>query len=565
MASCVAAGLLLGGAASHAQGLAGPYLAASQADLRNDYDAAAGFYAQALVRSPENRALLQNGLVAHIASARFDGAETIAARILAVEPSNQVGALMKLAIALKAGAYDSAEAIAGNDDFRLNPLFAGLLMGWIAVGEGDYDAATAAFDALNQNETLVIYGQYHKALALALAGDFTSAAALMEGGEDGPLHVNRAAVLAHIAMLSQADEADKALAIADQALADGFADSELSAIRARLADGEKIPFTTISTPEQGAALAFGLIATALARDDADRFALVYARLATHIDPAFDEAHVLAAELLDAQGQYDMAIAAYEGIAPTSPWYISAEIGRAEALRDDEQMDRAIEALSILARENPEELSVVTALGDLLRRNEDFTEAADAYTKAIALIEEVNTSHWFIFYSRGISYEQSDQWPKAEADFRKALELNENQPLVLNYLGYSLVELRRNLDEAQAMIEKAVEQRPDDGYITDSLGWVLYRLGKYEEAVAPMERAVELQPVDPIINDHLGDVLWKVGRKLEAEFQWRRALSFDPEEDEAERIRRKLEVGLDVVLEEEAAAGDTPAETAQDGG
>ena len=116
-----------------------------------------------------------------------------------------------------------------------------------------------------------------------------------------------------------------------------------------------------------------------------------------------------------------------------------------------------------------------------------------------------------------------------------------------------------------MIEKAVEQRPDDGYITDSLGWILYRLGKYDEAVGPMERAVELQPIDPIINDHLGDVLWKVGRKLEAEFQWRRALSFEPEEEDAERIRRKLDVGLDLVLEEEAAAGDTPGETAQDDG
>lgn len=159
---------------------------------------------------------------------------------------------------------------------------------------------------------------------------------------------------------------------------------------------------------------------------------------------------------------------------------------------------------------------------------------------------------------------SDQWDGAEADFRRALELNPDQPLVLNYLGYSLVELRRNFEEAQAMIEKAVEQRPEDGYITDSLGWVLYRIGKYEEAVPHLERAVELVPIDPIINDHLGDVFWKVGRKLEAEFQWRRALSFDPDPEEAERIRRKLDVGLDIVLEEEAADASVGA-TAQDDG
>ncbi len=565
MAACVASAMAMAAGTAGAQGLAGPYLAASQADFRNDYDAAAGYYAQALLRSPENRSLLQNGLVAHIAAGRLEGAETIAASLLEVEPSNQVGALMKLAIALETEAYDAAGAITANEEFRLNPLFAGLLEGWIDVGEGDFTAAKEAFDALNQNETLIVYGQYHKALALSLAGDFATAITVMEGGEDGPLHVNRDAVIAHIAMLSQADEADRALAIADMALSDGYSDRELTRIRERLAAGEKIEFTTISSPKQGAALVFGLLGNALARDDADRFGLVYARLANYVDPAFEEARILSAELLADQGQYDMAIDAYEGISPNSPWYISAEIGRADALGADDQGDRAVEALSILAREHPEELTVLTALGDVQRTSENFVEAAEAYSRAVDLIEEVSTQHWVLFYSRGIAYEQSDQWPLAEADFRKALELQPDQPLVLNYLGYSLVELRRNFDEAQAMIEKAVEQRPDDGYITDSLGWVLYRLGKYEEAVPHMERAVELLPIDPIINDHLGDVLWKVGRKLEAEFQWRRALSFEPEEEEAARIRRKLEVGLDVVLEAEFAEEGTLAPTAQDDG
>jgi Flp pilus assembly protein TadD len=156
--------------------------------------------------------------------------------------------------------------------------------------------------------------------------------------------------------------------------------------------------------------------------------------------------------------------------------------------------------------------------------------------------------------RGISHERLDQWEQAEADFRKALELQPGQALVLNYLGYSLVEKNMKIDEARAMIEEAVAGDPDNGYITDSLGWVLYKIGKFEEAVPHMERAVELLPSDPVINDHLGDVLWKVGRRTEAVFQWKRALSFEDETDEADpvRIRRKIEVGLDVVLEEEAS-------------
>jgi Flp pilus assembly protein TadD len=158
----------------------------------------------------------------------------------------------------------------------------------------------------------------------------------------------------------------------------------------------------------------------------------------------------------------------------------------------------------------------------------------------------------LFYARGICFERNDEWEKAEADFLMALKLKPNQPQVMNYLGYSMLEKQIKLEEALAMIERAVEARPHDGYITDSLAWALYRLGRYEEAIGYMERAAELEPVDPIVSDHLGDVLWAVGRKLEAEFQWQRALSFKPEEEDAKRIRRKLEVGLDVVLEEEGA-------------
>ncbi len=138
--------------------------------------------------------------------------------------------------------------------------------------------------------------------------------------------------------------------------------------------------------------------------------------------------------------------------------------------------------------------------------------------------------------------------------------------MLNYLGYSLVEEQRKLDEALDMIERAVAASPDSGYIVDSLGWVYYRLGRYDEAVMQMERAVELEAVDPVINDHLGDVYWAVGRKREAQFQWQRALSFiaygqTDTEAEPDRIRRKLEVGLDAVLEEEGAP---PLRVANDG-
>mgnify|MGYP000565807262 FL=1 len=200
----------------------------------------------------------------------------------------------------------------------------------------------------------------------------------------------------------------------------------------------------------------------------------------------------------------------------------------------------------------------TALGDLLRQQEEYGRAVRAYDTALELTPEDGPTRWFLLYARGISHERQKNWKQAEADFRAALELNPDQPQVLNYLGYSMVEKQVKLDEALNMIERAVAARPDSGYIVDSLGWVLFRLGRYDEAVSHMEKAVELMPVDPVVNDHLGDVYWAVGRSREAEFQWKRALSFvDPDDENAEadpdRIRRKLDVGLDQVLAEEGAA------------
>ena len=128
----------------------------------------------------------------------------------------------------------------------------------------------------------------------------------------------------------------------------------------------------------------------------------------------------------------------------------------------------------------------------------------------------------MFYFRGICYERSKQWPQAEADLKKALQLYPDQPLVLNYLGYSWIDQGVNLDEGMNMIRRAVEQRPDDGYIVNSLGWANFRIGNYDEAVKELERAVELKPDDPTINDHLGDAYWRVGRVLEARFQWSHA-------------------------------------------
>lgn len=281
----------------------------------------------------------------------------------------------------------------------------------------------------------------------------------------------------------------------------------------------------------------------------------------HID-----ALLMTAELLEDLERFDLATEVYDTVPRDDPAFHAAELGRAEALRRSGREDAAIEVLRQLSESHGHLPLVHVTLGDTLRGMERFDEAIGPYNKAVDLIDTPEEQHWIIYFARGISYERTGQWEKAEADFRKALELRPEQPQVLNYLGYSFLEMQTNYDEALDLIERAVALRPDSGYIIDSLGWGLYRLGRYDEAVGHMEKAVERMPIDPVVNDHLGDVYWAVGRKREAEFQWQRALSFTNAETntgdvDPDRIRRKLEIGLDKVLQEEGAP---PLKVANDG-
>jgi tetratricopeptide (TPR) repeat protein len=208
----------------------------------------------------------------------------------------------------------------------------------------------------------------------------------------------------------------------------------------------------------------------------------------------------------------------------------------------------VKHLEALIAKRPDDIEGLIAFGNVLRARKRFAEAAETYTKAIDRISTPDRGHWTLFYFRGIAFERSKQWLKAEADFKRALDLAPDsqareRAVVLNYLGYSWVDQGINLDEGFQMLKRAVELRPRDGYIIDSLGWAYFRLGRSDDAVRELERAIELKPSDPTINDHLGDAYWKVGRKLEAKFQWNHARDLSPEPEDLEKILKKIEAGM----------------------
>lgn len=539
--------LVTGPAVAQVDGFAGPYLAGRAAATVRDYAAAGDYFHQALVRDPGNAQLQEFTLLSDIGEGDFDGALSVAKAMQREGQDSQLADLVLLVDGIQRAAWDEVRTeLKGGP--KISPLIDGLALAWGEVGAGRMSDALKAFDKLAESEPLRPFALYHKALALAAAGDFENAQAILGGDTGKAVRITRRGVEAQVEVLSQLDRNADAMTLISETFEN---DPEMDALRARLENGETLPFTVVHNATEGMADAFHGVASVLANGGGeDGFSLVYARMAEQLRPDFTEAVLMVAGMLERQGQYDLATVAYNKIPRDNPAFHVAEMGRASALYDGGKVEAALEAMAQLSKASPDVLSVQVAYGDMLRRQEKFADAAKSYDRAIALIDQPGPQHWPLLFARGIAYERSGQWPQAEADFRKALELSPGQPAVLNYLGYSYVEKHERLDEALGMIQRAVQAQPDDGAITDSLGWALYRLGRYEEAVNFMERAAELMPVDPVVNDHLGDVFWAVGRKLEAEFQWRRALSFEPEEKEAQRIRKKLSVGLDAVLAEE---------------
>lgn len=534
---------------------AGAYLAGRQAIYESDYTAAEQYYAQALKFDPQNALLLESVVVARLALGEIERALPIAQTIEEAELPSQAA---RMVVAANLIADDKlAELLARDPETKgVGPLVDGLMVAWAHLGQGELTKAMEQFDTVSTQDGLREFALYHKAMALASIGDFEGAEAIFAENDGAIAQFSRRAAMARTEVLSQLDRNADALAFLDTVFAAG-SDPSIEDYVSQLKAGETLPFTHVRSAQDGMAEIFFSVAAVLNTEASPDYVLLYTRVASFLRPDHVDAILLSAELLDELKQYDLAVDTYRKVPADSNDHHAAELGRAEVLSRSGKTDAAIEVLQNLSTKKPNLPSVHVALADIQRQQENYAAAVASYDSAIALTDAASSGNWFLHYARGISHERLKNWDQAEADFRRALELNPDQPQVLNYLGYSLVERREKLDEALDMIERAVAARPDSGYIVDSLGWVLFRLGRYDEAVEHMERAVALMPVDPVVNDHLGDVYWAVGRDREAEFQWKRALSFiDPEETDGEadpeRIRRKIEVGLDAVLAEEGA-------------
>jgi len=521
---------------------AGSYLAARHAGAERDSATAAAYYLNVLKLDPHNPDLLSRTFLSVLTDGDIEEAGRLADRLLQIDRTDRIARLVVGVRALKQKQYSLArqnfsQSVRG----PVTDLAATLLSAWAIAGGGDARGAVDAIDKLSGPDWYGIFKDLHAGLIFDVANSKKDAGKRFERTYKLDPSALRT-VEAYGRYLSRNAGKDDALKVYqdfDKVLP---GHPVIKEEEKQVAAGDKLPPLVDSSQAGGAEALYGLGAT-IGRRGGEDLALIYLQLALYLEPSHPMALLSLGDLYEELKKPELAIKAYERIPASSPLSRNAEIQMAVDLDSLDRTDEAKKRLAHVIAEHPKDTEAILELGNIQRGRKDFAGCADTYGKAIDTVPHPEKSNWVMFYFRGICYERSHQWPSAEADMKKALELFPDQPLVLNYLGYSWVDQGVHLDDGMSMIRRSVEQRPDDGYIVDSLGWAYFRTGNYDEAVKNLERAVELKPEDPTINDHLGDAYWRVGRILEAHFQWSHAKDLKPEPEDLPKIEEKLKNGL----------------------
>jgi tetratricopeptide (TPR) repeat protein len=528
--------------------LSGTYLAGRHAGRERDMEAAAAYFGRALVRDPGNPVLIERAFIHELSLGNMARAEELAESVLDFSSEHRMSRIVLGLGAARENRHEAAREHFAEAAFTpLGELTSGLLTAWSIAQEGKLDEALDALDVLQSQDAFGNFRLLHTGLIAAHLGDrYRAEQAFEEAYERAGSSLR--VVQAYGTFLERTGRGREAAEIYDTFLTTAQRSPLIEAALARIEDG-RLPEPFIVDAHDGMAEAMFSLANVMLAEQSMDVALIYARLALSLKPDFVVAQVLLGEIHEDAEHYAKAIEAFETIPEDSPLWASAEIQIATNLDRLGKLDEALARIDKLIAERPDYYDALVARGNLMRMHEKWSEAAEAYTTALDKVGTPERQHWTVVYFRAISYERAGNWDEAEADFRTALQLEPDHPSVLNYLGYSLVDQGLKLEEAMEMIEKAVELRPNDGYIVDSLGWAHYKLGDYEEAVKHLERAISLMcgdhqcSSDPVINDHLGDAYWQVGRRIEARFQWSHARDSDPAPDELEKIERKLADGL----------------------
>ncbi|MBW9115953.1 tetratricopeptide repeat protein [Rhizobium cauense] len=528
----------------------GAFLAARTADVDHDYETAIALYKKALQIEPGNPEIRQRLMISLLLNGDIQDGVKYANDLKGDPTVERITTIVRSMDAIRRGEYKTAESLlkyTGPND--LDRMMNDLLAAWARVGAGRGKDALAMVQKMRGPEWVGIFKSYNAGAIAIVNGDVRAARQNLndavldkDGGATAPDTFMRAVMALARLEASQGNKrkALDAISVGDNLLPNY---APLNALRQSIEKGEKQE-QQIQTAKQGAAGVLFSIGGALNRDGAEDIVSLYLQTAKTLDPDSADTLVMLGGIAEKQEQMDRAIALYKQVPETSPMRRISELQLGLALAQGGKVEEARKHLQSLIASDPKDIRSYLAYGSVLSDAKDYAAMADNYDKAVEVLGPLpGKGAWTVFFQRGIAYERLKKWDQAEPNFRKALDLNPDQPQVLNYLGYSWIDMNRNLDEGLAMIKKAVDLRPDDGYIIDSLGWAYFRLNRFDDAVEELEKAAQIKAGDATINDHLGDAYWRVGRKLEAVYQWNRALGSEPEAAEIPKIKEKIANGL----------------------
>ncbi len=525
----------------------GAYLAGLHAEQKHDYRAAAQWFEQALRADPTAPELLGRTFLMELSEGSFARAAALADSELRLDPTNAAAELVETVEKTKVGDGKAALAAAqALPTSGLHRFIRPLALAWTRMAVGDLPGADAALQQLDQFAGLAPLKFFQLGLLYDFADHPHKAEANFKETLSATGRLNWRLSEAMANFYERHGQPAEAKQFYHRFIEEN-ADSELAE---SVLDAVPVgpPKPLITSAKDGLAEAFFDLASVVNDPETLDLALLYDRCALELRPHLMLAQLLLSDILSAENQPRMSLSVLAKIPPGSPYSWSAQLRVAANLDTLGRSDEAIALLEKLSAQYPKRAGAAMQLGDILREKKRFPAAVKAYDEAVARLHaEGLPERWSLYYSRGIALERSGQWKRAEADLLNALQLKPDQPLVLNYLGYTWIDRGEHLQRALKMIEKAVSLRPEDGYIVDSLGWAHYRLGQYKQAIEYLQKAIELVPDDPTINDHLGDAYWQVGRETEARYQWRQALQFGPEKNEIKPLEAKIARGLGSVV------------------
>ncbi|MEM9104687.1 MAG: tetratricopeptide repeat protein [Pseudomonadota bacterium] len=550
-------------------GFAGAVLAARTAETDRDNQTAIDLYRKALDFEADNADIKQRLMVLLFTTGQFDEGVALA-HGLRGDPVIESTAQLALGInAIRKREFSSAQTILDDSGIGdLERLLHGLLKAWAFHGDGKSELAQETIEGLQGPEWYGVFKLYHGAALQEAIGNKEQARRLYtelitdqnNAGTAADTFLGGAMALA----IMEARNGEKQRALDALATAMGVAPgyAPLKALRDRI-EADDPPNAMVRNAAEGASAVLYTIGSALNRSGAEDIVSLYLNFARALDPDNGATLVMLGNLAENLNKPEDAIAIYQMVPEDSIMHRVSELQLGLNLADLDRLDESKKHLTDLIVADPTDMRSYLAYGSVLSQAKEYRDMADNYDQAVQAIGVLpDRSHWNIFYQRGIAYERLKEWEKAEPNFKRALELYPDQPQVMNYLGYSWVDMNINLDEGMDLIREAVRLRPNDGYIVDSLGWAYYRLGDFENAVIELERAVEIRPGDPTINDHLGDAYWRVGRTIEARYQWERALDMEPEAAQIPKIKVKLEEGLPELTDEAPSTANTDEEQSE---